>query len=280
MFAPTTGQAAGNACATPLAHDIPPRSEAALPARAVIAQLDDSNGPSRDAALVDQLLAGNVPEFLRDLAPVTLTGTRGTGQPVSLTLCVTPDYMAVGNDRDFVRVALGYGAAAQVASELGFLLPTTRMVDAIFEQAAVRLPPRPMAPTAAMTTTRYLVDHNRTVERQMAEVDGPRGALRAGHKKDLVLSNRLRSKPGRVAIYGWHRPNGTPIQPLSTVHGGAYADYSHGLRLVGRVAFLDGQPVLLDQIIEDPELAGLVSDEGPIAGVSGLIDGYDRFATR
>jgi hypothetical protein len=32
------------------------------------------------------------------------------------------------------------------------------------------------------------------------------GALIAGHQKDLVLTGRLWSEPGRVAIYGWPRP--------------------------------------------------------------------------
>ena len=35
---------------------------------------------------------------------------------------------------------------------------------------------------------------------------------------------KLYEFPDRVAIYGWHRPDGRPIQPLSTVHGFRYAD--------------------------------------------------------
>ncbi len=41
------------------------------------------------------------------------------------------------------------------------------------------------------------------------------GKLIAGHKKDVVITNRLLTMPKRVAIYGWHRPNGSPIQPLA-----------------------------------------------------------------
>ena len=50
--------------------------------------------------------------------------------------------------------------------------------------------------------------------------------LTAGPRKDLVLTSRLWLDPGKVAIYGWHRARGAPIQPLSTVHGAGYADYS------------------------------------------------------
>jgi hypothetical protein len=42
-----------------------------------------------------------------------------------------------------------------------------------------------------------------------------------------VLKQRLWLQAGRVAIYGWQRAGGTPIQPLSNVDGAGYADYSH-----------------------------------------------------
>jgi hypothetical protein len=80
--------------------------------------------------------------------------------------------------------------------------------------------------------------------------------LLAGHKKDLVLANRLSSNRGRVAIYGWHRGNGDPIQPLSTVHGEYYADYSHGIRLVSRTAYVNGRPVDLRSLLTDGTYAG------------------------
>ena len=60
------------------------------------------------------------------------------------------------------------------------------------------------------------------------------GELRAGHKKDVVITNLLSERPKRVAIYGWHFPSSEPIQPLTTVHVDWYVDYSHGiLRLSG-----------------------------------------------
>jgi hypothetical protein len=81
----------------------------------------------------------------------------------------------------------------------------------------------------------------------------------------LVLTNRLLANPDRVAIYGWHEDGGRPIQPLSTVHGARYADYSHGVRLVSAMAYVDGAARPLLDLLEDPRLARLVSDEGPIS---------------
>ncbi|MDE3029032.1 MAG: hypothetical protein KGH84_11600, partial [Paracoccaceae bacterium] len=73
-----------------------------------------------------------------------------------------------------------------------------------------------------------------------------------------------RTHPGKVAIYGWQRTNGLPIQPLSTVHGAFYADYSHGIRLVSNTAFVNGKPHPLSDIFQDSGLAQIISAEGPI----------------
>jgi hypothetical protein len=108
------------------------------------------------------------------------------------------------------------------------------------------------------------VRHTRLIDAQRTARAAPIGELTAGHKKDLVLTRRLWDLPGRVAIYGWHRGAGTPIQPLSTVHGERYADYSHGVRLVSETLFVDGQPRSLSQVLAEPALAALLSDEGPL----------------
>jgi hypothetical protein len=279
LAAPSIVSAAVDTCKAPLSKNIPTRSLAALPGSVVIDRVKEADGPKRDIAIQDELLSGNLPSFLHDLVPVILAGTLSTGRKVLVTLCVTPEYLAVGSDQDFVRVPLGLAAAARIASEFGFFLPTTKMVDAIYQQASVKVSPSPMKPTSQMTSTSYFLAHNETVERQLKQVGGTRAALSAGHKKDLVLSNRLNSKPGHVAIYGWHRPNGKPIQPLSTVHGDDYADYSHGVRLVSRIAYVDGKPMALGEILQAKELSGIISSEGPIENADELLQTYASKAT-
>ena len=265
------GHAKSADCSGRLAHDIPVRADNAPAGTAMMDRLRGLSVTDRDSAIIRQVLAGNVPPFLRQLVPVTFTGTRDDGQPVRVTICVMPDYLAIGNDRDFVRTPMGLPAAAQIALHFGFLLPTTRMVDAIYAQAQIHLAPRPMPAGRQMTSTDYLMRHNQTVDTQLGPEAGVADELVAGQKKDLVLSNRLRSMPGRVAIYGWHRMNGRPIQPLSTVHGAHYADYSHGIRLVSATAFVDDRPEPLATIMQDPTLATLVSSEGPIRNPGELL---------
>ena len=121
-----------------------------------------------------------------------------------------------------------------------------------------------MPPGPQMRSTACYVEHNRKINRQRLALGCPLDALVSGHKKDVVLTNRLARNREKVAIYGWHNLSGTPIQRLTTIHGIGYADYSHGIRLVSRIALLDGKPIPVDEILQDPKLANLLSDEGAI----------------
>ncbi|PVH30136.1 hypothetical protein [Pararhodobacter oceanensis] len=257
--------ARADTCDSALTRSIPRRGRSASGGSQVIGQLTSVSGSSRDGAVISEVMAGNIPDHLRNLVPVSFEGSGPNGQPTRVTICVMPDYLAVGSDRDFVRVPLGLPAATRVAERFDMVLPTTRMVDAIYAQANLRLSPSPMAPNNQMASTNYFLRHNATVEGQLRQANGRLGQLVAGHKKDLVLTNRLNRNPGRVAIYGWHRRSGSPIQPLSTVHGAQYADYSHGIRLISRRAYVNGRAVDLRDLLSDSRLAALVSSEGTIA---------------
>jgi hypothetical protein len=146
------------------------------------------------------------------------------------------------------------------------------MVDAIYNQSAYHFAPAPMPAGPQMTSTQYFRTHNATIERESKARGIPVGALVSGHKKDVVLTNRLATMEGRIAIYGWHRSAGAPIQPLSTVHGACYEDYSHGIRLVSRTALIDGVPTPIEDILRDAVLAKALSDEGSIGRVLGMFN--------
>lgn len=225
----------------------------------------------REGAIRAELLAGNIPGFLRRLVPVSLSGRIEGGRTVRITLCVSPDYLAIGSDDDFLLVPLRLGTALEFARRFGFVLPTTKVVDAIFEQARVRLRPEPLPASDEMRSTEYYWRHNEIVREQRLSLGAPLGALTAGDKKDLVLTERLVEKPDRVAIYGWHERVDEPIQPLSTVHGARYADYSHGVRLVSAVALVDGTRRRIVELLQDPALARVLSDEGSSRGLAELM---------
>lgn len=263
--AETPGDAGMTACDQSPIQRVPERAQDAPTGSEFSRSVATLSGPARDAAVLGQVLHGNLPGFLRHLVPVTL---QAQGSPRTLTVCVLPDYLAIGSDRDFVFVPMGLQAALAIAERLGFELPTPRIVDAIYDEAAVRLRPQPLPAGDAMRSTAYFVHHNEMISEQREAAAAPLGVLTSGHKKDLVLTSRLWTLPGRVAIYGWHRASGEPIQPLSTVHGARYADYSHGLRLVSDIVYLDGVPRKITDVFAEPRLAGLLSSEGPVTRLS------------
>jgi hypothetical protein len=129
-------------------------------------------------------------------------------------------YMEAG-----IRMPVDVPKALKIAKQYDAILPTKEIVDAIWNAADLKLSPITLPPGPAMTTFEYFKRHNDLIEEQLR---GKQFNLVAGHKKDILQP----LKKGRVTIYGWHRLNGVPIQPVSSIHGEYYFDYSHGLRLV------------------------------------------------
>ena len=236
-----------------------------------IAQMDKTR---REQAILEQLSQGNFPDFLRKLIPVPLEHILKDGKGITATIFAMPDYLGVGSNRDFIRTPMNLYTAAAIADRFGFILPTTKMVDALFKQSAFHLRPEPMPPGPRMTSTACYVEHNQKIQEQRLALGCPLGALISGHKKDIVITNQLAHKPERVAIYGWQHLSGTPIQPLCTTHGAGYADYSHGVRLISELALLNGEPTPIFRILEDPDLAAVLSDEGAIPKVRDFMARY------
>jgi hypothetical protein len=118
-----------------------------------------------------------------------------------------------------------------------------------------------------MITVPEFARHNTIVrtQRHTQLAEHPLGALVAGDKKDVVITPRLATSLDKVAIYGWHQTNGMAIQPLYLGHTAAWVDYSHGIRLVQQKMTVNGKVTTVAAVLAEPELAGLLSDEGPIA---------------
>jgi len=226
--------------------------------------------PDRQRAALDELERGNVPSALGRFWPVELRYQPERGEAITATIWAAPDYLAIGSDEDFLYIPLTWPSATEVAQAFGCVLPTPKMVDAIHAQARVQLEPRPLPAGPEMRSNAYYARHQRIIDAQRAGV--PVGTSLSGHMKDLVLSDRLFDRPDRVAIYGWHRLDGRPIQPLSTVHGVRYADYSHGVRLIWREVWIGGARRPITDVLADPELARVLSDEGVIRDPAALLD--------
>ena len=253
------GGAAGGASDTPQPETAPHYTGSQF-AR----QIEGMDASRREQAVLVAILSGNLPPFLRTLVPIALDYHAPGGKTLSVTLFVMPEYLAIGSDQDFLRIPMTLHTALTVASRMGFVLPTRKIVDAIYRQSGFHFSPEPMTPGPQMGSTEYYRVHNEKIDAQSRARGGRRGTLVSGHKKDLVISPRLTTNPEKLAIYGWHQLNGVPIQPLSTVHGACYADYSHGIRMVSETVLVDGVRRSIYDLLDDPDLAGVISDEGPI----------------
>jgi hypothetical protein len=212
----------------------------------------------RDSFAVKEILAGNIPRFLLKLIPINVIAIDSTtGKVNRATYYVMPDYLSVGTNKNWARIPLTPIAAQLIADSLQCFLPTRKMVNDIYANAAIKLTPVPMYIHRDSTVTMW--QHHLIIEGQRKQQKG----LIAGIKKDVVISDLLTrsAKTNRVAIYGWHLPDGKPIQPLYTGHVNWYADYSHGIRLIYRKIKVNGNWMDYAKVMEHPILRKLLSDE-------------------
>jgi hypothetical protein len=212
----------------------------------------------RDSLAVQWILAGDVPAFLHQFVRIrTSIFDSTTGATIHADYYVAPDYLSIGTDEDWARIPLTPMAAQKVADSLDCFLPTRKMVDDIYAQAKVKLEPVPLYAFRDSSITMW--QHHLIIEGQRRLRKG----LIAGIKKDVVITGKVPGdpKPDRVAIYGWHRLTGKPIQPLYTGHVDWYVDYSHGIRLVYRTIFINGKPMDYIDVLKNPVLSRLLCDE-------------------
>ncbi len=257
---------------------------------------DEMGSVERDSLVYKEIVNGNIPQYLRQPFIIKDTMEDALGVKHEVELSVTPDYFAIGSDGDYMRIPMLPGTAQRLADKFGAVLPTRKISDLIHKHATIKLVPHPMTPDATMITLAVFARHNAILDSaivdrgythgnafsvnlsRMANRSGGEvinnlsgkscdlvGNLLAGHKKDIVITNRMVGETGRLYIYGYHYPNGKIIQPLTGVHYDGYVDYSHGVRLVCNQVFVDGKRCSLRKLLQDPVMYTLFSDEdGPM----------------
>lgn len=240
----------------------PNRPPNALPGSEFIKQLMGQQ-TNRDEAIYSEVLMGNFPNFMRKLIPITISDKGNT-----LIYNVTPDFLCIGTDEDYVRAPLGAPAAQKIADAFGCVLPTPKMSDQIWHAATIKLAPAPLPANNKMTDTDVFYNHNQIIQNQMGN-KAP-GELVAGHKKDVVISNELLGKSDRLGIHGLHSEDGKPIQDGAlSKHNSSYRDYSSGVRLIDKNATLNGKAVnLVTDVMKNDQYAYLISNEGTLKMVS------------
>ena len=245
--------------------DIPARSQDAVTGSKFANQIAGLSIKKRETAIVNQILSGNLPSFSRKLNPVTMNFDN-----YKITFYTVNDYMAIGSDEDYIYIPMMPATAQHLANRLNCSLPTKKIVDTIYSQANVKLEPQPIAWSEKNTTVPVFMDHTNTISQQFQEKDlnRPADSIIAGHKKDIIISNKIYSQDrnyDRVVIYGWHRSQNDPIQPVYNGHSALYADYSHGVRFISNFTYINGEKDSIQHVLQASNLAFLLSSEGVIS---------------
>ena len=213
---------------------------------------------ARDSFVLKEVLAVNVPRLLKKFVAVNVSiPDSSTGKTINATYYVSPDYLSVGNDNDWARINITPNAAQKIADSFHCFLPTRKIVDDIYKAAKVKLEPVPMYAFRDSTPTMW--QHHLIIEGQRK---GRKGLI-AGIQKDVVISGKISrdARPDRVAIYGWHKLDGKPIQSLYTGHINWWVDYSQGIRLIYRKIKVDGRWMDYIDVLKNPRLQKLLCDE-------------------
>lgn len=211
----------------------------------------------RESIAKEEILKGNMPSFLKKMKRVSVSIIAPSGKKIQAYYYVTPDYLSIGSNHDFARIPLTPITAQDIADSFNCFLPTRKMVNDIYQSANVKLEPMPMFAFRDSAITMY--QHHLIIEGLRDSKTG----LIAGIKKDVVMTNAVAKnpKPNRVAIYGWHTREGKAIQPLYTGHVNWYVDYSHGIRLVHQIIYVENRPMNYQDVLKDPILKSLLCDE-------------------
>jgi hypothetical protein len=212
----------------------------------------------RDSFALKQILSGDLPSFLQRFVPVHVSILdSSTHKTIKATYYVAPDYLSIGTDDDWARINITPLAAQQIADSFNCFLPTKKMVDDIYHAARLKLEPVPLY--AFRDSTPIMWHHHLIVEGQRR---GRKGLI-AGIQKDVVISGKISRDPkaDRVAIYGWHKLDGNPIQPLYTGHIYWWVDYSQGIRLIYRKIKVGSKWMDYIDVLKDSVLQRLLCDE-------------------
>lgn len=232
------------------------------------------DGIDRESLIYNAAIAGSVPSWIKDdeWKSIYIVETVA-GVPRTLKLWVTPDYFAIGTSTDFLRMPMRPTTAQKIADHFHAILPTRKIVDAIYEQADVKTsigPPKGLD-LAKMGGSEAFIASNAEINARIAGKSG----LVAGGKKDLVIGPNLDGS--HLAIYSSPFSGSGPVRPADYItkdglripqyqsypspHVFTHVDYSHGLRMVFGKGELDGKLVDLFALFQSP-LFSMVSDQG------------------
>jgi len=180
-----------------------------------------------------------------------------------------------------VRVSVNYETAQQIADFLGAAMMTPHVADLTRVFSTNALEPvlkSNWVNDGTMANTNRMVEYSQALDKLVSPDDK---RLTSNEGKHWVVSARFwndkdaskRWPPNkRSANYGWwskSAPNKRPVGPVwqttGLAHNWEHVDYSQQVQLMSQFVTVEGQgKVHVGQILADPKLNVLLSDEGPL----------------
>ena len=133
-----------SACRSQQSLTIPPRPANAMTGTAFYKKIIPLPREEREAIALQEITAGNMPGFLKKFSTIKVSITDSAGSTIQAEYYVSPDYLSIGSDADFARIPLTPMTAQKIADTFQCFLPTRKIVNDIYQQAAVKLEPMPL----------------------------------------------------------------------------------------------------------------------------------------
>ena len=222
-------------------------------------------GPDRDAAILKHVADGDF-----EIAWGTVRVVQGDHV---IDINVFADAMKIGG----VRINASATLEQQIADALGCSLLTPKLADLIYLQRNVTLLP---SPQPISSSTDAMVAHSSRVDAALLAAGGASpGQIVQTTGKHWTICEALLAHPGKAANFGWQFPGPTfggsawgstvdpplrCIQDLGFFHDPSHVDYSQTITLAHRACLADGTTRDLLEVLQDPDLAPLISHEGPL----------------
>jgi len=228
--------------------------------------------PERDAAILDLLSKGFVPEPAWTIVTYTKDGHE-------IQFAAANDALMLGA-ADPIRFTVRHTTAQRIADLFGAMLPTSRLADMAYANA-IQLAPQPGPSDEHMSDTSRMIEHSDRVTKAIAGRSGlfrdvgkdwanterlllPDGSISGNFRNGKMVPNAI-----AAANFGWHSslgashsPGGAAvIQPVGLAHDIGHTDYSQVTTLYGKTVSIDGAPMAFEDVMRDPTLAYLVCDE-------------------
>lgn len=224
-----------------------------------LATLPENPSPSRDTLILQAISDG-----LAICTWVPITSTYKKYQATFYT-CEDAIHVSLENGSRF-RFQVNAKLAQNCADALDASLITTKISDLAYQQAKIKLSATLLSAGPDMVTTSKSKKWNALLEQKRNNQEG----LIRDCGKTWILSNKLGLRANIAINYGFYDSRAPYLnkfgirmwQTLGTRHNDTHTDYSQTLVLMSKCCQVDGQEMTVTEVMQDPVLSGLISDEG------------------